>query len=380
MKLHEYQAKDIFKEYGIPVTEGIAVDSPREAVRAGEELGLPVVLKAQVMVGGRGKAGGIRVVRRMADIEAEAERILSMTIKGLPVQKLLVTPAVDIASEVYLSLLIDRNTSSVAFIGCAEGGVDIEQTAKTSPEKILRLGVGASRLDGLTEKECLPFALKLFADGSHARAAARIMVAMAKMFKGRDCSLIEINPLVIDVAGNVIALDAKVLMDDNALFRHPDNGNLQELNDLAAGEAPSGNGSVSFVRLDGNIGCMVNGAGLAMATMDIVKHFGGSPANFLDAGGSSDPRKVISGLKLILEDKNVKVVLINIFGGITRCDDIVRGILEARKQFDVPVPIILRLAGTNEAEGRALLNGTKVIPASSLEDGAREAVQLGRAA
>ncbi|MDO8683341.1 MAG: ADP-forming succinate--CoA ligase subunit beta [Armatimonadota bacterium] len=374
MKIHEYQAKELFRDFGIPTPKDMVATSPEEAVRAVEELGLPVVLKAQVHVGGRGKAGGVKVVRVMEEVERTAGAILALTIKGLPVEKLLVTSAVDIRSEVYLSLLIDRGASKIAFIGCAEGGVEIEQTAKESPEKILRFEVPASSLGRLRANECLPFAQKLFPSQEHAAKAAGIMVAMGEMFQRRDCSLIEINPLVVDGDGAVIALDAKVIFDDNALFRQPDNLSFREESDEAK------NGGVSFVQLDGQIGCMVNGAGLAMATMDIIKHFGGSPANFLDAGGSSDPNKVVTGFKMILQDKNVKVIFLNIFGGITRCDDIVKGILEAKEKFHVPVPIVIRLAGTNEEEGRALLAGTDLILAESLEQGARQVVEMGERA
>ncbi|MBI2843238.1 MAG: ADP-forming succinate--CoA ligase subunit beta [Armatimonadetes bacterium] len=375
MKIHEYQAKELFREYGIPTASDIAVSTAEEAVRAAEKLGLPAVLKAQVHVGGRGKAGGIKLVETMDQVATTAEAILSMSIKGLPVRKLLVASAVNIKKEVYLSLLIDRGASKVVFIGCSEGGVEIEQTAKTSPEKILRFETPVSSLGALKEEECLPFARKLFPDAGQAGAAARIMAAMGRMFVERDCSLIEINPLVVDENGTVIALDAKVLLDDNALFRQPKNLELREEDPE---ETAARNGHLSFVRLDGEIGCMVNGAGLAMATMDIVKHFGGSPANFLDVGGSSDPKKVVDGFKLILEDKSVKVIFLNIFGGITRCDDIVKGILAAREQFDVRVPIVIRMAGTNEAEGRALLEGTDMMVADSLEEGAKTVVEIGK--
>jgi succinyl-CoA synthetase beta subunit len=377
MKIHEYQARDLFREYGIPTTSGVVVDTPEEAARAASELGLPVVLKAQVYVGGRGKAGGVKVISSSRDVAPAAKAILGLTIKGLPVRKLLVAEAVYIRKEVYLSLLIDRGGSRIVFLGCSEGGVEIEETAKKTPEKIIRLPVRARDLENLSPEQLLPFASSLFSDPILASATADIMVGMGKMFHQRDCSLIEINPLVVDGMGSVIAIDGKVLMDDNALFRQERNLALKQMD---ADDPEAKNGSVSFVQLDGNIGCMVNGAGLAMATMDIVKHFGGSPANFLDAGGSSDPGKVVHGFEMILQDPNVKVIFLNIFGGITRCDDIVKGILDAKSQFDVPVPIVIRLAGTNEKEGKELLRGTDLIVAESLEEGARTAVAIGRSA
>jgi succinyl-CoA synthetase beta subunit len=376
MKIHEYQAKGLFREFGIPVQAGAAVASPHEAAAAAGEMGLPVVLKAQVHVGGRGKAGGVKLVDKAEAVAPAAQRILGLTIKGLPVRKILVSPAVDIASEVYLSLLIDRGASKLVFIGCAEGGVEIEETAKTSPEKILRLEVPSARIGALEPADCLAFARNLFSGPAHARAAAVLMTKMARLFKERDCELIEINPLVITGQGDLLALDAKVLLDDNGLFRHPQNEALRDVDSENADELEAKRAGLTFIRLDGNIGCMVNGAGLAMATMDIIKHFGGAPANFLDVGGSSNPNKVVTAFKAILKDPKVRLILINIFGGITRCDDIARGILAAREQIHVPVPIVVRLVGTNQKEGRALLKDTEMTVASTLEEGARLAVQM----
>ena len=380
MKIHEYQAKVLFGEYGIPTTRDIMVKTSPDAYNAARILGLPVILKAQVHAGGRGKAGGVKLARRLDNVVPLAEEILGLTIKDLPVRKLLVGSAVDIRSEHYLSVLIDRGVSKVVFIGCAEGGMEIEETAKTCPGKILRFEVPAARLSELTEAECLPFATDLMTDPAPAAETARIMVAMAKMLKQRDCSLIEINPLVVDESGSVIALDGKVVLDDNALFRHPETAELRDVEAEDPDETAAREGNLTFVRLDGDIGCMVNGAGLAMATMDIVKHFGGSPANFLDAGGSSDPNKVVAGFKLILQDPRVKVIFINIFGGITRCDDIAKGILAARDQFEMRVPIVIRLVGTNEQEGCALIAGTEMICANTLEEGAKMAVAISQKA
>lgn len=378
MKIHEYQAKTLFREAGIPAPGGILAVTPDAAAEAARALGLPVVLKAQVHTGGRGKAGGVQVVSTLADVAPTAARILALTIQGLPVRGILVTPAVDIASEVYLSLLVDRGTRETVFIGCAEGGVDIEQTARETPGKILRLPVEPDRLASLEgDVSTAAFARRLFLDEEQARQATAIMARMARLFVEKDCSLIEINPLVVTGGGDVLALDAKVLLDDNALFRHPELAALRDLDSEDADELAAKEAGLSFIRLDGDIGCMVNGAGLAMATMDTIHHFGGRPANFLDVGGSSDPAKVVTAFRVILQDPKVKVILINIFGGITRCDDIARGILQSLSECDVPVPIVIRLIGTNQAEGRRLLEGARLIPAATLEEAAVKAVEMG---
>ncbi|GMV99716.1 MAG: succinate--CoA ligase [ADP-forming] subunit beta [Candidatus Hydrogenedentota bacterium] len=377
MKLHEYQGKELFQLYGIPAPSGVVVTKAEDAVSAAKTLGLPVVLKAQVHVGGRGKAGGVKVVSDADTVKATAEKILALSIKDLPVRKLLVTPASDIKTEVYLSILIDRGARKAVFIGCAEGGVEIEVTAKVSPEKILRLEVPAVDLKALPKALAEPFASKLFTDNKHVAQTVDIMAKMAKLFVEKDCALVEVNPLIVDGNDNVVALDAKVLLDDNALFRHPEMNELRDMDSEDADELGAKEQGLSFIRLSGQIGCMVNGAGLAMATMDTIKHFGGEPANFLDVGGSSNPKKVVAAFKLILKDPDVNVILINIFGGITRCDDIAKGILQSLDEMDVNVPIIVRLVGTNEVEGRKLLEGTKLTPVQTLEEGATKAAQLG---
>lgn len=379
MKIHEYQAKALFREYGVPTDDGTVVSTPDEAEAAAAALGLPVVLKAQVHVGGRGKAGGVQVARAANEVGPAAARILALEIKGLPVRKVLVTPACAIAREVYLSLLIDRETRSVVFVGCAEGGVDIETTARETPEKILRLPVQpVERLAALEPAgDTLAFAAKLFPDPDQARQTARLMAAMARLFFEKDCSLVEINPLIADGDGQVLALDGKVLLDDNALMRHPELVALRDMDSEDVDELAAKEQGLSFIRLDGSIGCMVNGAGLAMATMDTIKHFGGDPANFLDVGGSSDPAKVVTAFRMILKDPGVRVILINIFGGITRCDDIARGILQSLRDFEVKAPIVIRLIGTNQDEGRALLEGTALATAATLEDAAVKAVEMG---
>ena len=376
MKLHEYQAKELFRQAGIPAPEGTMVTTAEDAVTAAEKYGLPVVLKAQVHVGGRGKAGGVKVVSKKEDVKPTADKILNLTIKDLPVNKLLVTPAEDIATEVYLSVLLDRGARKVVFIGCAEGGVDIEETAKTHPEKILRHEVTAAQLKNLSAENVVAFTAKLFPDREQAAQAADIMAKMGKLFLESDASLIEVNPLVVNNAGKVIALDAKMLLDDNALFRHEALGKLRDMDAEDQDELDAKDAGLSFIRLDGKIGCMVNGAGLAMATMDAIKHFGGEPANFLDVGGSSDPKKVVTAFKMILKDPKVKVILINIFGGITRCDDIARGIVQSLEEFEVNVPLIVRLVGTNEKEGRELLKDTDLITVKSLSEGATKAAEL----
>lgn len=380
MKIHEYQAKQLFDKFGIPTTLGAVATTPDEAVAAAQTMGLPVVLKAQVHTGGRGKAGGVKIARTIEEVKELAGNILALTIKDLPVRKLLITPVADIKSETYLSLLIDRSISKLVFIGCADGGVEIEETAKKSPEKILRLQLSVNEIKNLTEEACLPFAKQLLGDTAQAAEGAAIMVKMARMFVDLDCSLVEINPLIVDGDGRVQALDAKVLFDDNALFRHPECADLRDMDSEDPDEWAAKESNLTFVRLDGEVGCMVNGAGLAMGTMDTISYFGGSPANFLDAGGSSDPAKVVAGLKLILSDKRVKVIFINIFGGITRCDDIAKGLMAAREQFEVPVPMVVRLVGTNEKEGRAMIAGTGMIPAETLEEGAQKAVEVGQRA
>ena len=379
MKLHEYQAKALFREAGIPCPADRMVATAADAAAAAEEFGLPVVIKAQVHVGGRGKAGGVKVIGDAAEIVPVAQKILGLTIKDLPVRKIMVTPAVNIEKEVYLSILLDRGARKVVFIGCTEGGVEIEETAKTNPEAILRHEVSGRELGSLQHSSLMGFASKLFSDPKQAAAAADIMVKMGKLFVEKDASLIEINPLITDDKGEVIALDAKMMLDDNGLFRHPELEELRDMDSEDPDELDAHADGLSFIRLDGNIGCMVNGAGLAMATMDTIKHFGGSPANFLDVGGSSDPKKVVSAFKLILKDSNVSAILINIFGGITRCDDIAKGILQSLDEMEVSVPIVIRLVGTNEAEGRKLLEGTPLITAQTLEAGATKASELGGA-
>ena len=376
MKIHEYQAKRLFREYGITAPDGVVARTPEEAVAAAATMSMPVVLKAQVHVGGRGKAGGVKVVSDPDAVSSTAADILGLTIKDLPVKKILVTPGVNIAKEVYLSILLDRNVRKVVFIGCADGGVEIEHTAKEAPEKIHRLECAASQLTDLPADMLRDFAGKLFEEEGQVSAAVDLMQRLGKLFRESDASLIEINPLIVDDQGEVIALDGKMLLDDNALFRHPELAELRDMDSEDADELEAAEVGLSFIRLEGSIGCMVNGAGLAMATMDTIKHFGGEPANFLDVGGSSDPQKVVAAFRVILKDPSVKVILVNIFGGITRCDDIAKGMLVAKSEMEINVPIIIRLVGTNEKEGKALLVGTELTPADTLEAGAIKAAEF----
>ncbi len=380
MKLYEYQGHTLFASYGIAVPKGIPVSSVEDAVRAAEEIGFPSVIKAQVHTGGRGKAGGIQVVRNVQEARVAAERILNMQIKGLLVHTVLVSQAVRAVREVYASVVLDRGRRTVSFIVCGEGGMDIETVAKEAPEKVHRWDTTVRELRDLPKNGAISLASRVFSEAEQAAQAANIFHAMGRLYSEKDCSLVEINPLIVDEHGKVMALDSKVILDDNALFRHEEftswrDPKVEDPDEIAAKEE-----GLSFVRLDGNIGCMVNGAGLAMATMDIIKHYGGSPANFLDVGGSSDPRKVIAAFELILKNPAVKVILVNIFGGITRCDDIARGIVESLRQFNLKVPLIVRLVGTNETEGRRLLRDANVISAETLDEAAARAAEIARAA
>ncbi len=377
MKLHEYQAKALFREVGIPCPADRAVSTAAEAVEAAKALGLPVVLKAQVHAGGRGKAGGVKLVSKIEEIKSTAEKILALTIKDLPVRKLLVAPAAEIKKEVYLSILIDRGTRKAIFVGCADGGVEIEETAKTNPSAIIRHEVAAKELRTLQHAKILPFAQKLFSNPKQAAETADIMVKLAKLFADKDAALIEINPLIADGHDKIVALDAKMIIDDNAMFRHADLEPLRDMDSENQDELDAKAQGLSFIPLDGTIGCMVNGAGLAMATMDTIKHVGGNPANFLDVGGSSSPDKVVAAFRLILKNPKIKAILINIFGGITRCDDIAKGIVQSLEIMKVDVPIVVRLVGTNEEQGRKILEGTKLGTAKSLVEGARKATELG---
>ena len=371
MKIHEYQAKELFKEIGIPTPSGLLAVTAEEAADAARKLGGVVAVKAQVHAGGRGKAGGIKVVKTPEEAQAAAAKILGMDIKGSIVHKLWVEKGSAIAREAYLGITLDRAERSILFICSAAGGIDIEEVAEKTPEKIIKFD---TKTKAFPEASARSAAGKLFEDASLTEPVLDIMRKLFQLFVEKDCSLVEINPLVLTNDGQVIALDGKLNIDDNALFRHPDVEALRDMNEENPNEILAKSKGLSFVQLDGDIGCMVNGAGLAMATMDMVKLFGGNPANFLDVGGSSNPEKVIHAFKIILSSGKIKAVLINIFGGITRCDDIARGILESFKQIDIGVPVVVRLTGTNAEEGLRLLEGSSLIPAHTFAEAVRKVI------
>lgn len=377
MKIHEYQAKEIFSAYGIPVDQSVMCRSVDDAVKAYTLLdSQKVIVKAQVHTGGRGKAGGVKLAEDEIQLRKHAASILGMNIKGFIVDRVLVGQAVNIYKEFYVSFVVDRKTKSSVLMLSKEGGMDIEKVAKETPEKIFKFAIDPFL--GVPDYIAREAAFVLFEDVKFVREAAVIIQKLYKLFVETDASLAEINPLVLTNEGDIIAIDAKMTFDDNALFRHPKIAALNEPTEDEKKELFAKSKGFSYVNLGGEIGCMVNGAGLAMATMDIIKLYGGNPANFLDIGGSSNPNKVIEAMKLLLSDKNVKVVLINIFGGITRCDDVAKGLLEAFKQIKTDVPIVIRLTGTNEKEGRALLEGTDLHVANTMGEATQKAVDLAK--
>jgi succinyl-CoA synthetase beta subunit len=372
LKLHEYQSKLLFAQRGIPIPKGRVASTAEQARDIAAELGGPVVIKAQVLVGGRGKAGGIKVAKSLADVEAYAGQILAMTIKGLPVRKVLVDEASKIKTEIYLGVTNDRAARMPVMMASAAGGVDIEQVAAETPEKIIREHIHPFL--GLRDYEARNLAAGIGLPREHWKAFGQIATALAQVYWDSDATLAEINPLVIDGANQLKALDGKIVVDDNALYRHADLAEMRDVDEEAPAETEARKYGLSYVKLDGEIGCMVNGAGLAMGTMDIISHFGGKPANFLDVGGGASAEKVAAALRIILSDKNVKVVLFNIFGGITRCDEVARGILKALAEVPTEVPMVVRLVGTNEEEGRRLLAEAQMTTATSLADAAQKAV------
>jgi succinyl-CoA synthetase beta subunit len=381
VNLHEFQAREILRRHAIPVPEGEVVTTPAAAKSAAQRLGGKVVVKAQVHAGGRGKAGGVKLARDADEAEAAARAILGMTIKGLTVQKVLVVPAADIASESYVGIIVDRNTQRPVLMVSAAGGIDIEEVAAKTPEKIQRLAVDPRY--GLLAHQALALGFALYADVGQARAAADIMQKLYRAAYDVGASLAEINPLVTTPEGKVVALDAKIVVDDNELERRPEIAALRD----TAGEAPSEvqarEAGLTFIKLEGSVGCCVNGAGLAMATMDLVKYYGGEPANFLDIGGSSNPQKVVNALKIITADAAVRAILFNIFGGITRCDDVANGIVQATAQFPLKVPIVIRLTGTNEQEAMRILTGAGFSALTDMDEAVKQAVAAagqGRAA
>jgi succinyl-CoA synthetase beta subunit len=374
MKIHEYQAKEILSRYKIPVTKELLCYTVTEVQAAAVQLGFPVVIKAQVLTGGRGKAGGVKLVRNAEEATSAAEMILGMDIKGYMVAKVLVAQGVSFVSEIYAGITIDRNTKSAVFMVSREGGVEIEEVAKDNPEAILKFTIDPDL--GMAPFFARKIAFALFDDIKLVNQASDLFQKLYKVFIETDASLVEINPLVITSDGNLLALDGKMTFDDNALFRQPDILALNEPSEDEIKELDAKEKGLTYIRLDGSIGCMVNGAGLAMATMDMIKLFGGEPANFLDIGGSSNPQKVIDAMNLILSDKGVKVVMINIFGGITRCDDVAKGLIAALEQIKITIPIVIRLSGTNSKEGLEILRKANLPTVETMSEAAQKAISL----
>ncbi len=377
MKIHEYQAIEIFKKAGIPVASGKVASEAEEAVAIAEESGYPVVLKSQVLVGGRGKAGGIKVVQDKETLISTFAQLRELKIGGYPVEKVAVVRAIDIKKEFYIGITVDPGKNDVVLIASAEGGVEIEEVAKTNPDAIKKYYLQGERTLDLDRFQ--GFITSIFDDKTHQDIATDIFQKLVQVFFDNDCSIAEINPLVIDGEGNLLAADAKINFDENALERHAELNDLRDMTYEDADELEAKEKNLSFVKLEGNVGCIVNGAGLAMATMDIVKLAGGNPANFLDVGGSSNPEKVLNALNIILRNKDIKAILINIFGGITRCDDIAKGILQARDQIDLPVPLVVRLTGTNETEAKELLSQNGVETYATMREAVEKVVSLSQA-
>jgi len=388
MNFHEYQAKELFASYGIPVPAGINATTPEQAVEAAREMGGEMwVVKAQVHAGGRGKAGGVKLVRSLDDVRAEAERMLSMSIttyqtggRALPVDSVLIAEATDIESELYLSALVDRGHRCVTFMGSAAGGVDIEQVAAETPEQIVNVRI--NNTSGFLPYHARKMGFGMGLSAKHVRQLTKIMSALYDLFKDKDLSLVEVNPLIIDGNDDLIALDAKINADENALFRHPDLAEMRDEAQEDPTEVEASHHDLNYVTLDGNIACMVNGAGLAMATMDVIKLNGGEPANFLDVGGGTNAERVKEAFKLILSGDNVEAILVNIFGGIVRCDQIAEGIMQAVSEVGIEVPIVVRLEGTNAEQGRQMLadSDLTLISAVDLNDAAQRVVAAARKA
>jgi succinyl-CoA synthetase beta subunit len=377
MNIHEYQAKERFRAAGIPVPPGQVATTPDEAEAIARSFGGMVVVKAQVHSGGRGKAGGVKLAKTPQEAREHASRILGMEIKGLKVMKVLVTPAEDIATEAYVGVLVDRKTQSPTFMVSSEGGIDIEEVAANRPEAIRKLRVDPRY--GLLPHQAYWLANSLYDDPALAKQGASIIAKLYDAFVGSGASMAEINPLISTKAGEVKAIDAKMSIDDSELFRRPEVAAMRDTSDEPAAETKARDAGLSFVKLDGDVGCCVNGAGLAMATMDLVKYYGGEPANFLDIGGSSNPDKVIAALEIITADPNVKAILFNIFGGITRCDDVAKGLVEATRRIDIKLPIVIRLTGTNEEQGIKILADAGFSAFTSMDEVVRKAVELAKA-
>jgi succinyl-CoA synthetase beta subunit len=378
MKLQEYQSKQIFSRFGIAIPHGRVAATALEAKHIAGELGGRVVIKAQVLVGGRGKAGGIRLAKSPGEVEDIATAILSMDIKDLPVRKVLVDEAVSITKEIYIAITDDRSVGKPLLMASASGGIDIEDVAETNPEMIIKIHIDP--LLGLRDYQARDVAASIDLPRNFWRGFIETCRGLWKVYTDTDASLVEINPLVITADNHLIALDAKMVLDDNALFRHPDLVEMRDQDSEAEAEVEARKYGLSYIKLNGDIGCMVNGAGLAMASMDMIKLFGGEPANFLDIGGGASAEKVAAALRIILSDAHVKAILFNIFGGITRCDEVARGILTALKEVKPDIPMVARLVGTNAEEGRRLLSEANMITAETLAEAAQKAVSIAEGA
>lgn len=376
MKLHEHQSKEIFARYGIPTPKGRVAYDAESARDIAKQIGTPVVIKAQVLVGGRGKAGGVKLAKTPDEAEERAQNILGMDIKGLPVRKVLVDPAVANKAEIYLGIVVDRVQGSPVMMASSAGGVEIEEVARVSPDKIKRQTIDP--VLGLQPFQARELGYGIGLDKKLVPEFVKIALALYRVFVDTDASLVEINPLFVSTEDTLIAADGKLVLDDSALDRHHDLEMLRDADEENEAEREARRAGLSFVKLNGNIGCMVNGAGLAMATMDVIKFYGGEPANFLDIGGGAKSDKVAAALRLILADANVKAVLLNIFGGITRGDEVARGIVEALGQVQTSVPMVARIVGTNAEEGRQILASANMRTATSLEEGAKMAVEIAK--
>ena len=383
MNIHEHQAKEILKKFGAPVPNGCPVFSLDELEAAAKKITTnKIVLKAQIHAGGRGKAGGVKLVNNLDELKKEAKELFGKVLvthqtgpQGREVKRLYLEDASEIDQEFYLSCLVDRATSKIAFISSAEGGMDIEEVAAKTPEKIITTRIGIE--DKVNDKDVLDILKPFNLDGNALEDGKKIVQALYQSLIKTDANLIEVNPLILTKDNKVICLDAKINFDDNALFRHPEILELRDLNEEDPMEIEASKYDLAYIKLDGQIGCMVNGAGLAMATMDIINLYGSEPANFLDVGGGASKEKVTAAFKIILSDKNVKGILINIFGGIMRCDVIAEGVIAAAKETELNIPLVVRLAGTNFEKGKKILNnsGLKIIPADDLNDAAKKIVE-----
>jgi succinyl-CoA synthetase beta subunit len=388
MNVHEHQAKALLAKYGVAVPQGGAAFTVDEAVKAAEGLGGPVyVVKAQIHAGGRGKGGGVKVVKSVADVKAEAERMLGMTLvthqtgpEGKEVGRLYVEDGCDIARELYLSMVVDRGEGRVVVVASTKGGMNIEEVASETPEKIQSFVLDP--LIGMSGFQARRIAFSLGLEGKQVGSAVKLLTALYKAFEELDANMIEINPLVVTGAGDIMALDAKMDFDDNALFRHPEIEALRDVTEENPVEREAEEAELNYVALDGEIGCMVNGAGLAMATMDIIKLNGAEPANFLDVGGGADKERVVKAFKIILSDPSVKAILVNIFGGIMRCDIIAEGVVAAARELGLSVPLVVRLEGTNVEKGKEIMaaSGLAIVPADNLGDAAEKVVKAMREA